>query len=47
MKGSEQEKLVELCKQAAVEQDCNKLLQLIKQINELLENKRRSLDPKK
>jgi hypothetical protein len=47
MKGSERGKLVELCEQAAVEQDPNKLLQLIRQFNELLEKKRRSLDPKK
>jgi hypothetical protein len=46
MKGSERERLVELCEQAAVEQDSNKLLQLIKRINELLENQRRILNPK-
>ena len=46
MMGSEREKLVELCEQASVEQDSNKLLQLIKQINDLLETKRRRLDPK-
>jgi hypothetical protein len=46
MKGSERERLVELCEQAAVEQDSRKLLQLIKRINELLANQRRSLNPK-
>lgn len=46
MKGSEREQLVELCEQAAVEHDSNKLLHLIRQINELLERKRRSLDLK-
>jgi hypothetical protein len=45
MKISEREKWVELCEQAAVEQDFNKLLHLVKQINDLLENKQRRLDP--
>jgi hypothetical protein len=37
------ERWMELCKQAAVEQDPQKLMALVKEINELLEAKERRL----
>jgi hypothetical protein len=37
------ERWMELCAQAAVEQDPNKLLALVREINELLEGKERRL----
>jgi hypothetical protein len=43
MQGGNKERWRELCEQAAVEQDPNKLLELIKQINDLLDAKRRRL----
>ena len=39
MQGANKERWRELCKQAAVEQDPKKLLELTEQINELLEAK--------
>ena len=39
MQGANKERWRELCEQAAVEQDPKKLLELTKQINELLEAK--------
>ena len=39
MKGEKREIWMHLCEQAAVEQDPNKLMDLIKQINQLLEEK--------
>jgi hypothetical protein len=37
----------QLCEQAAVEQDSDKLLELIKEINDLVENKRGRLQNQK
>jgi hypothetical protein len=37
------ERWLELCAQAAIEQDPNKLMELVKEINELLEQKERRL----
>lgn len=37
------ERWMELCKQAAVEQDPEKLMELVREINELLEAKERRL----
>lgn len=39
MTGEERERLLRLCEQAAVEQDAQKLLALVRQINDLLEKK--------
>ena len=39
MKGEKREIWMHLCEQAAVEQDPDKLMDLIKQINQLLEEK--------
>jgi hypothetical protein len=44
MQGTNQEKWRELCAQAAVEQNPKKLLELTKQINELLSGKQHRLD---
>jgi hypothetical protein len=41
----DQEEWLELCQQASVEQDREKLFQLIRRINELLEGKDRRLQP--
>ena len=43
MQGEAGERWRELCQQAAVEQDSQKLLQLIREINQLLEAKDRRL----
>jgi hypothetical protein len=43
MQGEKRERWMELCGQAASEQDGEKLLELVKQINELLEEKERRL----
>lgn len=43
MKGEKKEIWMHLCEQAAVEQDPGKLMELIKQINQLLEEKERRL----
>jgi len=43
MKGPTRELWMQLCEQAAVEQDPNRLLDLVKQINTLLEQKERRL----
>jgi hypothetical protein len=43
LKGEEKEIWMRLCAQAAVEQDPDKLMDLIKQINQLLEEKERRL----
>jgi hypothetical protein len=43
MKGEKRERWMELCAQAAEEQDGIKLLELVKQINDLLEEKERRL----
>jgi hypothetical protein len=43
VQGEKKERWEELCAQAAVEQDGKKLLELVKQINELLEEKERRL----
>lgn len=37
---------MELCEQAAVEQDPKKLLKLVREINRMLEEKRARLQPK-
>ena len=39
MKGEKKEIWMHLCEQAAIEQDADKLMDLIKQINQLLEEK--------
>lgn len=43
MKGEKREIWMHLCEQAAVEQDPDKLLDLIRQINQILEEKERRL----
>jgi hypothetical protein len=43
MQGEKKERWMELCDQAANEQDADKLLELVSQINELLEEKERRL----
>jgi hypothetical protein len=43
MQGEQKERWQELCAQAAVEQDPQKLLKLAKEINDLLEAKERRL----
>jgi hypothetical protein len=43
MKGETRELWVQLCEQAAVEQDPNRLLELVTRINDLLEQKERRL----
>jgi len=43
MQGEKKERWMELCAQAAVEQDPKKLLELAKEINDLLEEKERRL----
>jgi hypothetical protein len=43
LKGEKREIWMHLCEQAAVEQDPDKLMDLIKQINHLLEEKERRL----
>jgi hypothetical protein len=43
MQGETKERWMELCAQAAVEQDPTKLMELVREINELLEAKERRL----
>ena len=43
MKGERRELWYQLCEQAAIEQDSEKLLELVKQINRLLEEKHQRL----
>jgi hypothetical protein len=43
LKGEKKEIWMQLCEQAAVEQNPDKLMDLIKQINQLLEEKERRL----
>ena len=43
MKGPDRERWEQLCEQAAVEQDPATLLELIREINDLLEKKRRRI----
>ncbi len=43
MQGEKKERWLELCEQASVEQDGQKLLELVKQIDDLLEEKERRL----
>ena len=43
MQGEQKERWMELCPQAAVEQDPTKLMELVKEINNLLEEKERRL----
>jgi hypothetical protein len=43
MRGEKKERWMELCAQAADEQDPQKLLALVKEINDLLEEKERRL----
>jgi len=43
MKGAIRERWEEICQQAAAEQDPDKLVQLMEQINQLLEAKQRRL----
>ena len=47
MKGETQELWMSLCAQAAVEQDPVQLLELVKRINELLEEKEKRLNEKR
>jgi hypothetical protein len=47
MQGQAKDRWLQLCEQAAVEQDPAKLLELIREINHLLEEKRARLDKKK
>jgi len=47
MQGENAERWLTLCEQAAVEQDPKKLLDLIREINQLLEKKERRLQAKK
>jgi hypothetical protein len=43
LKGEKKEIWMHLCEQAAIEQDADKLMDLIKEINRLLEEKERRL----
>jgi hypothetical protein len=43
MKGEAKERWMELCARAAVEQDPQKLMELVSEINDLLEEKERRL----
>jgi hypothetical protein len=43
MQGEKKERWMELCAQAAVEQDPQKLMKLVEEINDLLEEKERRL----
>ena len=43
MEGEKKERWMELCAQAAVEQDPAKLMELVREINSLLEEKERRL----
>jgi hypothetical protein len=43
MQGEKKERWLELCAQAAVEQDPKKLIRLVTEINDLLEEKERRL----
>jgi hypothetical protein len=43
MQGEKRERWMELCAQAAIEQDGRKLLELVEQINALLEEKEQRL----
>jgi len=43
MQGEKKERWLELCAQAAVEQDPQKLMELVREINTLLEEKERRL----
>ena len=43
MQGEKRERWMELCAQAAIEQDPQKLMELVREINELLEEKERRL----
>lgn len=45
MRGETGERWRELCQQAAIEQDHQKLMQLVQQINDLLDAKERRLRP--
>jgi hypothetical protein len=45
MHGEKKEQWVQLCELAAVEQDHEKLLRLVKEINRLLEEKEQRLRP--
>ena len=44
MIGEEKDRFVRLCEQASIERDPEKLLKLVRQINDMLETKRRRLD---
>lgn len=46
MQGENAERWKQLCAQAAVEQDPKKLLELVKEINRLLDQKQRRLESK-
>ena len=43
MQGEKRERWMQLCSQAATEQDPHKLMELVKEINQLLEEKERRL----
>jgi hypothetical protein len=43
LQGKNRERWMELCEQAAIEQDPEKLMQLVKQINDMLEAKEKRL----
>jgi hypothetical protein len=45
VKGEEKVRFVRLCEQASIERDPEKLLKLVRQINDMVETKRRRLDP--
>jgi hypothetical protein len=45
MKGDEKSHLIQLCEQAAVEQDGTRLLDLVREINSLLEQKESRPNP--
>ena len=44
MQGKDKERWVELCEQAAIEQDSKKLMKLIQEIDRLLREKQERLD---
>jgi hypothetical protein len=47
MQGDEKARFTQLCEQAAVERDGTRLLDLVREINDLLEKKRLRLDASK
>ena len=47
MQGEAKDRWMKLCEQAAIEQDSNKLIDLVRQINDLLSEKQRRIESRK